>query len=312
MTDAFGRQAALIERLWWPTLSVLTAVFVVVMIALGVAVLRRRKATETHSEVRTAKWVGAAIVGTVVILFAFFLADLFTARAIAGIQRRNALTIEVTGLQWWWRAEYSDSVPEKGFTTANEIHIPVGRPVRIITNSADVIHSFWIRELHGKRDLIPGDKSEFWLRADSAGVFRGQCAEFCGLQHAKMALVVVAEPEEQFRAWYSRQLSAASVRVPPRTRVDSLIGRGHDVFMTKTCVMCHTIRGTTAGSSMGPDLTHLASRRMIAAGTRPNTRGNLAGWIIDPQSMKPGALMPPNELSPDELDALLAFLESLR
>ncbi|HEX6693691.1 MAG TPA: cytochrome c oxidase subunit II [Longimicrobiales bacterium] len=312
MTDAFGRQAALIERLWWPTLWVLTAIYIAVMIALAYAMLRRRHVDEVKSEVRTARWVGAAIAGTVVILFAYFISDLFTARAIAGIERKDGVTIEVTGLQWWWRVEYSDSVPERRLTTANEIHIPVGRPVRIITSSADVIHSFWIRELHGKRDLIPGDKSEFWLRADSAGVFRGQCAEFCGLEHAKMALVVVAEPEAQFQAWYDRQLSAA--RVPPVavTRADSLIRSGHDVFVTKACVMCHTIRGTTAGSSIGPDLTHLASRRMIAAGTRTNTRGNLAGWVVDPQGIKPGALMPPNNLTPAELEALISFLESLK
>jgi cytochrome c oxidase subunit 2 len=312
VNHAAGRQSAIIEHLWWPTFWVLTAVFLIVMLAVARAVWRRRHADEVHYEGSIARWVGGAIAGTVVILFAYFSADLVTARRLQAINRDAGVTIELTGRQWWWQVEYVDTVPERRVTTANEIHIPVGATVRIITNSADVIHSFWVPALHGKRDLIPGDKSEFFIRADSAGVYRGQCAEFCGLQHARMGLLIIAESPSDYQRWYDAQRVAAS---PPDTVWsvrDSILARGEEVFMTKACVMCHTIRGTDAGSSQGPDLTHFASRRMIAANTVPNNRGNLAGWILDPQGIKPGSLMPSNQLKPDELDALLAFLQSLK
>jgi cytochrome c oxidase subunit 2 len=312
MNHSAGRQAALIERLFWPTLWVLTAVFLLVMIALAYALWRKRRSDEVHYEGGIAQWVGVSIAATVIILFAYFTADLVTGRSLNAISRKPGVTIELTGHQWWWQVEYVDTVPERRVVTANEIHIPVGVPVRLITNSADVIHSFWVPELHGKRDLIPGDKSEFFLRADTAGVYRGQCAEYCGLQHAMMGLLVIAEPDSVYRAWYAHQRVAAAPPDTIRTPHDSIVARGEEVFMSKPCVMCHSIRGTDAGSSQGPDLTHIASRRMIASNTVANTRGNMAGWITDPQGIKPGTLMPPNQLTPKEMDALLAFLESLK
>jgi cytochrome c oxidase subunit 2 len=179
-------------------------------------------------------------------------------------------------------------------------------PVQIIAKSHDVIHSLWVPNLHGKKDLIPGHTTATWFQADSAGLYRGQCAEFCGHQHAKMALWVVAEPREAFDKWYAGQL-----QTPPGPS-DSIARSGQDVFLSKTCAMCHNIGGTLAGSRVGPDLTHIASRRSIAAGTLANTRANMAAWIKDPQAIKPGSRMPATTLSPSELNALVTYLETLK
>ena len=169
-----------------------------------------------------------------------------------------------------------------------------------------MIHSFWAPNLQGKKDLIPGHFIIFPLRADREGVFRGQCAEFCGAQHAHMAFTVIAQPEDQFMAWLDAQ------RQPAQSPTDPLVARGQQVFLSKPCVMCHTIRGTPAGSHVGPELTHIATRPTIAAGTLEMNRGNLAGWVVDAQGIKPGSRMPPNSLSSEELEALLAYLESLK
>jgi cytochrome c oxidase subunit 2 len=235
-----------------------------------------------------------------------FVHSLTTGRALASLPAKNALTIEVTGLQWWWGVEYADTAPSRRVVTANEIHVPVGVPVQIIARSHDVIHSFWVPNLHGKKDLIPGHTTATWFQADTAGLYRGQCAEFCGHQHAKMALWVIAEPREAFEKWYAGQLETPAPPSEPIARA------GRDVFLSKTCAMCHSIGGTLAGSHVGPDLTHVASRRSIAAGTLANTRANLASWIIDPQAIKPGSRMPATTLSSSELNALVSYLETLK
>jgi cytochrome c oxidase subunit II len=172
--------------------------------------------------------------------------------------------------------------------------------------STDVIHSFWPPTISQKRDLIPGKDNSLWLQADTPGVYRGQCAEYCGQQHAKMGFLVIAQRPDSFASWLARQRDTA---LTPTTE---LARRGQEVFLASSCVMCHAIAGTPAGSRVGPDLTHLASRRTIAAGTLPNSRGNLAGWIIDPQKIKPGTRMPPNQLKPADLQALLEYLETLK
>ncbi|HEY0995954.1 MAG TPA: c-type cytochrome, partial [Gemmatimonadaceae bacterium] len=184
--------------------------------------------------------------------------------------------------------------------------IPVGEPVVLELESSDVIHSLWIPRLNGKVDLVPMHRNRLHLRADSAGRYLGECAEFCGHQHANMRLEIVAEPRADFERWYRAQLGT------PAQPTDSLRRVGQGVFLGKGCPVCHNIAGTPASARSGPDLSHLASRRMIAAGTLPNTRGNLAGWILDPQGIKPGTKMPANQLLPSELEALLAYLESLR
>jgi cytochrome c oxidase subunit 2 len=218
----------------------------------------------------------------------------------------DALQVRITGNQWWWDVEYQHPRPSMRVRTANELHLPVGRTVRVQLLSTDVIHSFWVPALHGKRDAIPGHDAYIWLRADRAGVFRGQCAEFCGLQHAHMAMTVVAEDGDAFERWISGQRPAAPI---PTT---ALTARGRDIVERGACAMCHQVRGTAAGGRTAPDLTHVATRSTLAAGTLPNTRGHLAGWLSDPQSIKPGARMPIVGLAPDELDAVIAYLETLK
>jgi cytochrome c oxidase subunit II len=283
-------------------------VFVLVVAALVWATFRRRRGEERTDErdrsMRTPVIVATA--ATAIILFVFLVLDLSVGRAITRNPGPEALQVRVTGHQWWWEIQYRDSLPQNWATTANEIYIPVGRPVLFELRSADVIHSLWPPNLNGKRDLIPGNENSIWFQADSAGVYRGQCAEFCGHQHAKMAFLIIADPPDTFSAWLVRQRDTAM------TPTDSLTLRGQEVFLASSCVMCHAIGGTPAGSRIGPDLTHLASRRTIAAGTLSNTRGNLAGWIVNPQAIKPGVKMPANNLKPDDLQALLTYLESLK
>ena len=284
-------------------------VFVLVVAALIWALLRRRGPEEPDRErsdrsIRTTVIVATST--TAIILFVFLILDLSVGRAITTNPGPQALQIRVTGHQWWWEIQYRDSLPQNWATTANEIHVPVGRPVLFELRSTDVIHSLWPPNLNGKRDLIPGNENSIWFQADSAGVYRGQCAEFCGHQHAKMAFLVIAQPPDSFSAWLVRQRDTAM------TPTDSVTTRGQEVFLASSCVMCHAIAGTPAGSRIGPDLTHLASRRTIAAGTLPNTRTNLAKWIVNPQAIKPGVRMPPNKLDSDDLQALLTYLESLK
>jgi cytochrome c oxidase subunit 2 len=305
-----GPQAERIYSLWLFLLIVSVLVFVAVVATALYATWRAKRNSETSlresSHGSLSRAVAAATGVTVVILLGFFVYSLTTGRALASLPAKSALTIQVTGHQWWWEVEYVDTVPSRRVVTANEIHIPVGVPVQIFGKSADVIHSLWVPNLHGKKDLIPGHTTATWFQADTAGLYRAQCAEFCGHQHAKMALWVIAEPREVYEKWYAGQL-----KTPPPP-VDSTEREGEKVFLSKSCAMCHAIGGTLAGSRIGPDLTHLASRHSIAAGTLANTRGNLASWILDPQGIKPGSRMPPNNLSPSDLNALLTYLHSLK
>jgi cytochrome c oxidase subunit 2 len=310
-----GPQAAHIAWLWdvmlWVsiTVAVLVIVFEVAAIALGA---RRPHdtadplASDRAQDRRLIRAIEVAGGLTVLTLIALLVASVRTGNALAGLSEQGALHVRLTGHQWWWQVEYDEPKPELRVTDANELHIPVGRNVRLELASADVIHSFWVPDLSGKQDLIPGRLNVIDLRADRPGVYRGQCAEFCGVEHAEMALTVYAEPPEQFAAW----LAAASRPAPPPT--DALALRGRDLFVHRTCAMCHAVAGTDAGATTGPDLSHVASRGTLAAGTLPNVVGARAGWILDPQRVKPGVLMPATPLSSDDLDALLAYLETLR
>jgi cytochrome c oxidase subunit 2 len=313
--DTAGSQAERIARLAWFIIAVSTVTYVVVLATTALA-MRRARSRRAHNELadtraetdrRLARVVGIATAVTTLLLLVYVTATARTGRAIAWpTEAQEPLTVEVTGHQWWWQFRYRDTMPSNWLTTSNELHIPVGRPVRVILLSNDVIHSFWVPELHGKQDLIPGHRNTTWIRADRPGTWKARCAEFCGFQHAKMAFDVVAESPEKFDQWYVSQLASA----PPPT--DSLAQRGHDVFVERTCIMCHTIAGTAAGSGVGPELTHIASRPSIAAGSLPNTRENLARWILNPQLIKPGVRMPPNPLPPADMNALLDYLETLR
>lgn len=306
-----GIQAARIERLWWTFFWICAVVWIAVVAALLVGLFHRgpryREGERPPERERTLlRNVGAATMVTVVLLLGLLVGSVATGHSLTTLARPSALVVEITGRQWWWAVTYVDPVPGRRVDTANELHIPVGRPVLLELASPDVIHSLWIPNLHGKRDLIPGYRTRLWIEADRPGAYRAECAEFCGEQHAHMALWVIAEPPERFAGWLGAQAQQAA------TPTTSTLWRGRQLFEQKACSNCHTIRGTQASGKVAPDLTHLASRRTLAAGTWPNTRGHLAAWIADPQGPKPGNSMPAVDLSGDELQAIVAYLGSLK
>ena len=310
-----GPQAAHIQDLWHVMLLVCTVVFAAVLGALIYALWRAPRSTAAAApdladnlprERRTTRSVTLAVCTAAALLVFLMVASVLTDQALARLSQKDALQVQITANQWWWEARYDDAQASKIFTTANELHIPTGKPVVFTLKSNDVIHSFWVPNLHGKKDLIPGRTSTLVLQADKAGIYRGQCAEFCGFQHTFMAFRVVAEPPEQYEAWAARQ------REPAVQSTDAQLVRGREVFLSNTCVMCHTIQGTTAAARRGPDLTHLAGRETLAAGRLNNTAEDLAAWIRDPQQFKPGTNMPASNLPDEDLKAVVAYLRSLQ
>jgi cytochrome c oxidase subunit 2 len=316
--DPAGPQAGRIAGLLWLFVSLLTVIFIIVLVLTLWTLTRRYRGMEqepleiTHlpspqTENKLTRVVGGATIATVLILFFLLVSSVLTGKAVADLGASGrGMVIELTGNQWWWQVQYDNLDPSRVVVTANEIHIPVGRAVMIMGRSNDVIHSFWVPNLHGKRDLIPSRVTTEWIEASQPGAFRGQCAEFCGLQHAHMALWVIAEPEAKFDAWLNAQIQ------PSAAPVDPVKQHGQQVFLNHACEFCHSIRGTTAAGQMAPDLTHFGSRRGIAANTLPNTMGNLGGWIVDPQSVKPGNHMATIALNSSDLQPLLEYLESLK
>lgn len=307
VTGPAGPQSGHIANLWWFFFWVLGIIFLLVMLAVLVTLLRKSASGAEGTESRTGTVVTGASILTGLILFVLLIASISTGKAVSELgNKTKGLRVEITGNQWWWQIRYMDSDPSRILVTANELHIPVGRPVQITGQSNDVIHSFWIPSLNGKRDLIPSRVTEEWIQADHPGIYRGQCAEFCGIQHAHMIIYVVAEPEAQFQAWYANQLKPAMAPTNPD------LEQGEQAFLRYECVFCHSIRGTTASGQAAPDLTHFASRRGIAANTLPNTKGNLGGWILDPQSIKPGNHMATVAVASTDMQPLLDYLESLK
>ena len=261
----------------------------------------------THPERRARFGVAAAAGLSVVLLVGLTIADVLTDRALSKLPVANALHIDLTGWQWWWQAHYADDGGQPGFVSANELHVPVGRPVVIALAAGDVIHSFWVPNLHGKKDLLPGVESTIEFRVDEPGTYRGPCAEFCGAEHALMALTIVAEPAASYTAWAAAQRADATVQADP------LALRGMRVFTASHCASCHTVRGTSAKGLLAPDLTHLMTRGTIGAGALPNTPGNLLAWVRNPQAAKPGVTMPATDyLSDGDLKAVVAWLETLK
>jgi cytochrome c oxidase subunit 2 len=307
-----GPQAARVTTLWWVLFATAATVWALVTGAMLWAAWRARRREKegivepAGAEHAMTRWVAGAVGATAVILFAFLMVSFTTGRALATVPDATPITVEVRGSQWWWEFTYADTNPSRRLSVPNELHLPVGRPVLFKLMSRDVIHSFWVPSLHGKKDMIPGHVNITWFQADTPGVYRGECAEFCGHQHAKMAFLVIAQPQAEFERWYEEQLQ------PAATPSDAMRLRGEEVFLASSCAMCHSVRGTPAGASFGPELTHVGSRRTIASGTLPNNAGNLAGWIVDPQRIKPGAHMPTNQLEPADLQALVAYLQGLR
>jgi cytochrome c oxidase subunit 2 len=312
--DPAGAQAAHIHGLWQLMWWACAAVFVLLVAAAWLAVLRRRRHALEAPDLydspaqsrRITRVVAVAVAVSAVSLMGLIVASVSTDRALAALPHDDALHIEVTAHQWWWEAVYDDADPSRTFTTANELHIPVGRTVMFTLKADDVIHSLWIPNLHGKKDLIPGRVATHALRADRAGIYRGQCAEFCGYQHAWMGLLVIAEPSDAYARWADQQRKPAPPPVTPQAAA------GLAVLETGTCAMCHAVQGTKAGARKAPDLTHVASRMTLGAVALDNTPANRAAWIEDPQQFKPGVNMPPHPLAPADLGALLAYLDTLQ
>ncbi len=307
-----SRPARDIAGLWWTLFTISAVVFalVAILVLLGVArgVGRRRLPPPLTA-------IGDTTLGKTLVLGGGFaipaavLATLFTytMRTLPSTSPPTGagdteLTVDVVGRQWFWDVSY----PGQDVRTANEIHIPVGVRVAVKVSTKDVLHSFWVPRLNRKMDMIPGQENTLLLEADAPGTYRGQCAEYCGLQHAHMAFLVVAEPPADFDAWLAAQSRPASAPTSESER------RGRDVFLSSACADCHTVSGTGADARVGPDLTHFASRRTIGAGTIPNRKGYLGGWILDPQHLKPGNKMPGITFSGSDFQALLDYVESLR
>jgi cytochrome c oxidase subunit 2 len=300
----FGPAVDRITSLGWGLAIVSLVVVAVISVLLLAGIFRKRAGSSQGLAVRSdsggVSWIYVGTGISTVVLVGCMLWTMVVTAAVSRPPRKPALTIEVTASQFWWSVRYQGVTTTRSFVTANEIHIPVGEPVRIELSSADVIHSFWIPQLAGKMDVIPGQTNVSWLEADKAGRYRGQCAAFCGAQHAHMALLVVAETAVSFAAWQESQLA----------EISGSESEGQKVFETH-CAVCHTIRGISPEGIRGPDLSHLKTRSTLAAGLLLNTSGNLAAWIANPQSFKPGARMPAQILSGAELAAVTSYLHTL-
>jgi cytochrome c oxidase subunit II len=314
--QALGVHAQHIDLVWRTMLWICGLMYLLVIAFLIDAIRRRRDSQSVTPRVELQSdspqvrrmsivlggWIGLMTLG----LFALALTSFLTDRALVHAAAEPQVSLKITAHQWWWQIEYTDPDPSRHVRTANEIHLPVGAQVHAELASDDVIHSFWVPNLHGKRDLIPGRPAEFRLQPLQPGRYRGQCAEFCGLQHAHMALEIVVESQQDYAAWYEQQLAT-----PPAVS-EARAARGQQVFFTSACNLCHAIAGTDAAANYGPDLSHVASRRMLAAGTLPNDSEHLRRWLENPQRVKPGNRMPVVSLGPDDLDALVAYLGTLR
>lgn len=307
-----GPGARSIAALGWTSLLVFSLTTVVVWVLLVVAAVRRKGSLAEHAPAEQGGGHSWILIGGIVIpgvvfaaLFVFTLLNLDSFPLHDGSSHQAE--IEVIGRQWWWEVRYPGDAPDHLVVTANEIHIPVGQPVEIALQSHDVIHSFWVPELHGKVDLIPGVTNHLRLQADRPGRFQGQCAEYCGAEHALMRLLVVAETPAEFARWMADQSA------PAREPTDPVAQAGRQVFESRACGLCHRVRGTQATGSVGPDLTHIASRRFIAANSLPNQHAYLMAWSTRAQFFKPGILMPNlTAFQRTELDSMARYLEELK
>jgi cytochrome c oxidase subunit 2 len=297
-----------IGELWWLMFGLAAAVYVIVAAFVIIALLRgRHRDRGARPDLAPARsdsgfiWIGGVIVPVLILS----LLGVVTVTTTAGLRepKPDAVHIHVTGQRWWWDVQYTDA----HVRTANEVRIPVGQPIDLTLTSDNVIHSFWVPDLAGKVDMIPGQTNHLRFTANRVGTYRGQCAEFCGLAHAQMAFVVVVESPADYGRWLARRASGAGTQ-PESDATEE----GQRLFDRQSCAGCHTIAGTAAHGDIGPDLSDFGGRGWIAALTVPNTKAELRRWITDPQSIKPGNLMPPTPLSPQELDEIVAYLESLR
>jgi cytochrome c oxidase subunit II len=304
-----------VAGVWWLMFGLAAAVYVVVAGLVVTAIVRNRRqptaqgdeaggpATATAGDRRTESafiWAGG-IVAPVAILAVLAVVTVTTTKDLRQ-PSSDELRIEVTAKRWWWDVRY----PDEGIATASEVHVPAGQPVDVLLRSDNVIHSFWVPQLAGKVDAVPGQTNHLRFEASEPGTYQGECAEYCGTQHARMGFVVIADSPADFERWVARRTGAGTGPTSEKA------AEGERVFMREPCAGCHTIRRTQATGTLGPDLSDFASRQWIGSITVPNTTANLAGWITDSQSIKPGNLMPPISLEPSEIDALVTYLQSLR
>lgn len=302
--DPAGPFAGSINTLSWVLFAMGGAVLLIVLVALGVGLFgparwRRRLGRERLI------WIGG-LGFPIVVLSAVLVYGLALTTHLSAPSGEGEMRVRVIGEMWWWRVAYLDAEGAEAVQSANEVRIPVGVPVTLELESADVVHSFWVPRLGGKVDMIPGRRNIMRIQADEAGVYGGQCAEYCGGPHALMGLVVIAMPPEAFEAWLAAEAGPAPVPA------DALAARGADIFAASGCGACHTVRGTEANGLAGPDLTRVGARRTLGAGILPNNRGTLAGWVADSQTIKPDNRMPAYPVfSGEELQALSAYLEGL-
>jgi cytochrome c oxidase subunit 2 len=306
-TGTAGREEAVLGQ-WLTAVACVVVAVVCVAILWGIARGRGKTDDATGRREITSglNWIYFGLAITLVVLLATFAGTMVTLNAASHPPRTPAVTLDVTGHQWWWEVTYHDRAhPDAGFTTANEVHLPIGQPVRVRLRSADVIHSFWLPQIAGKTDVIPGQVNEMWVEARKPGVSRGMCGEYCGLQHAMMALAVTAESPEQFSAWAAER--AREARSPTTAAAHS----GEIVF-ARSCGACHTVMGTNAQGRVGPDLTHFASRPLIGGGVLRNDPISLMRWITGAPTIKEGSRMPAIPLDAAELTAVVAYLQTLR
>jgi cytochrome c oxidase subunit II len=299
--DPAGPFADALTVLSWVLFGMGAAVLTLVLVGLGVALFGPRRWRSRVGGERLV-WIGGLAL-PVVVLSALLIYGLAETSRAAEAPRPGEMRVRVTGEMWWFRVAYLDAAGREQFQDANEVHIPVGQPVVFELESADVIHSFWVPRLHGKLDMIPGRRNILRLQADEAGVFGGQCTEYCGGPHALMGFTVVAHQPADFERWRAR--TGRPVAAPA--------GRGWEVFQASGCGACHAINGTPANGLAGPDLTHVGSRLTLGAGILPRNQGTLAGWIGDSQAIKPGNRMPAYPvLTGEDLRAVSAYLEGLK
>jgi cytochrome c oxidase subunit 2 len=297
-----GPDAAIIAQLGWIMFIGGALVFAGVMLACALSLRRGRP-------VRPKVWiVGAGVLLPMMVLGALLAFGIWRSAQLSQPSSRHALKVAVVARMWWWEVRYTDPAGGADIVLANEIRLPVGQPVYLGLSSGDVIHSLWVPALAGKVDMVPGRLHGMTLQADRAGVYRAQCAEYCGEQHARMALHVVAQPPAEFQAWLAAQAR-------PARDGGGAVEQGRRAFIQQRCAACHTIRGVGDGvpAGLGPDLTHIGSRLYLGAGTLRNQPGALAAWIADPHGVKPGVRMPASaDMDGATLRALAAYLEQLK
>jgi cytochrome c oxidase subunit 2 len=303
IVETHGSEARDVAHIWWLMFALAIAVYIIVATLVILAVVRgRRRERVEDADRREDHWIWwGGIAFPAVILAVLAVVTVTTTRNLRTTER-DELRVEVTGRRWFWDVRYPDS----GVTTSNEIHVPTDRPLDLVLRTDDVVHSFWVPQLAGKVDMVPDHANHLRVKVLKAGVYRGFCAEYCGIQHARMDFIVIAEPRADFERWLARRASSAGAQP-----ASELAAQGERVFMRESCAGCHTVKGTEAQGTYGPELSDIGARDWLGAITVRNTPENMRQWITDSQEIKPGNLMPRIPMSDDDVKAVVAYLEGL-